>query len=62
VRDADAGTIWDMEFGVVEGKVWLFQIRPFVRFRSSDLLQRLDALDRETIQRGSRRVSLEDGS
>ena len=51
-----------MEFGVVDGKVWLFQIRPFIRFRSSDLLQRLEALDRETIQRGSRLVSLEEGS
>ena len=62
VPDSDAGRIWDMEFGVVDGKVWLFQIRPFIRFRSSDLLQRLEALDRETIQRGSRLVSLEEGS
>ncbi len=62
VAEASAGTIWDVEFGVVNGKVWLFQIRPFVRFRSSDLLQRLEALDRETIERGARLVSLEDGS
>lgn len=61
VPDAEANRIWDIEFGVVDGKVWLFQIRPFIRFRSSDLLQRLEALDRETIQRGSRLVSLEEG-
>jgi hypothetical protein len=62
VRNANPAPIWDMEFGVVDGKVWLFQIRPFVRFRSSDLLQRLELLDRETIQRGTRIVSLKDGS
>ncbi len=47
-RDAgtpDADTVWDIEFGFLEGRLWLFQIRPFVRFRSSEAYARLEALD-----------------
>lgn len=41
------GRTWDIEFGVVDGRVWLFQVRPFIRFRSGDLLDRLRVLDEE---------------
>ncbi len=57
---ADDQTVWDIEFGFVGGKLWLFQIRPFVRFRSSDLLGRLGILDRDVMRNGARPISLED--
>lgn len=60
VPEKDASRVWDIEFGVVRGKVWLFQIRPFIRFQSSDLLQRLEVLDRATVGRGQQRVSLDE--
>ncbi len=53
-------TVWDIEFGFVGGKLWLFQIRPFVRFRSSDLHERLGTLDRDVMRGGNRPISLED--
>lgn len=52
--------VWDMEFGVVDGKVWLFQVRPFIRFRSSQLLDRLSPLDREMTRNSNRMLSLEE--
>jgi len=61
VPEKDASRVWDIEFGVVRGKVWLFQIRPFIRFQSSDLLQRLEVLDRATLGRGQQPVSLDEG-
>ncbi|MDH3284157.1 MAG: hypothetical protein OEQ13_05415 [Acidobacteriota bacterium] len=42
----EASQIWDIEYGFVDGRLWLFQIRPFIRFRNSTmyaLLQELDA-------------------
>ncbi len=57
---ADRGKIWDIEFGFVGGKLWLFQIRPFVRFRSSELLERLSTLDRDTAARAATVVSLKE--
>ncbi|MEZ4416866.1 MAG: PEP/pyruvate-binding domain-containing protein [Gemmatimonadota bacterium] len=50
--------VWDMEFGFEGGKLWLFQIRPFVRFRSSELMGTLSLLDRQALENGSRPVDL----
>ncbi len=52
--------VWDIEFGVVGGKVWLFQIRPFIRSRGADLVQRLAVLDREMRANANRSVALEE--
>ena len=52
--------VWDIEFGVVDGKVWLFQIRPFIRSRGADLVQRLAVLDREMRANANRSVALEE--
>ncbi len=57
---SERGKIWDIEFGFVGGKLWLFQIRPFVRFRSSELLERLKTLDRDAAARAITVVSLEE--
>ncbi len=54
----DASQVWDIEFGFVGDTLWLFQIRPFVRFRSSALLTRLQVLDRDVLERADRRVAL----
>lgn len=54
----DSETAWDMEFGFVEGRLWLFQVRPFVRARNAALLQRLGALDQSVVRSGSRAVSM----
>ena len=55
-------SVWDIEYGFVDGKLWLFQIRPFVRFRSSALLDRLRVLDREVQQNTRRIVSLKEAA
>ncbi len=57
---ADRGAVWDIEFGFVDGKLWLFQIRPFVRFRSSQLLERLGMLDRDILARANRAISIQE--
>jgi hypothetical protein len=54
----DSRTAWDMEFGFVEGKLWLFQVRPFVPTRNAALLARLGSLDRDVLRSGSRIVSM----
>ncbi|MCJ7629429.1 MAG: PEP/pyruvate-binding domain-containing protein, partial [Longimicrobiales bacterium] len=54
----EADAVWDMEFGFVEGKLWLFQVRPFIRARNAGLLERLRVLDEEVLRRGSTPVSL----
>ena len=54
----DPGAVWDMEFGFVDGRLWLFQVRPFVRARNAALLQRLGALDQSVVRSGSRAVSM----
>jgi hypothetical protein len=59
--DRTPGRIWDMEFGVVEGQVWLFQVRPFIRFRSSQLLDRLSVLDEELMRNADIPVRLDEG-
>jgi len=51
-------TVWDMEYGFADGRLWLFQVRPFVQFRSSALLDRLRVLDREVLRNANRVVSL----
>lgn len=56
----DPAAVWDIEFGFVRGQLWLFQIRPFVRFRSSALFERLRVLDDEMRQNAERVVSLEE--
>jgi len=53
------GETWDIEFGFVRGTLWLFQIRPFVRFRSSRTLSRLQALDADALRNASRAVALD---
>ncbi len=60
LRGSERGKIWDIEFGFVAGKLWLFQIRPFVRFRSSELLERLNTLDRDAAARAATVVSLQE--
>jgi hypothetical protein len=55
-------TVWDMEYGFAEGRLWLFQVRPFVRFRSSALLDRLRVLDREVLRNANRVVSLREAA
>jgi len=55
---ADADTTWDIEYGFVGGQLWLFQIRPFVRYRNSDVYTRLAALDSEALANASRAVQL----
>ena len=55
---APAVSVWDMEYGFVDGRLWLFQIRPFVRFRSSALHERLQTLDRDILRNAARIVSL----
>jgi phosphoenolpyruvate synthase/pyruvate phosphate dikinase len=52
---AESVSVWDIEYGFVAGKLWLFQIRPFVRFRSSAILDRLRVLDGEA-QRNTNRI------
>jgi len=54
----DPDTAWDLEFGFVAGRLWLFQVRPFVPARNVALLDRLGALDRDVHQRASRVVSM----
>lgn len=56
----DPGEVWDFEYGFVNGRLWLFQVRPFVRFRSSALLDRLRVLDEEIERRGAYPLSLEE--
>ena len=54
----DSRTAWDMEFGFVGGKLWLFQVRPFVPTRNAALLARLGSLDRDVLRGASRTVSM----
>jgi len=56
----DGVSVWDIEYGFVGDKLWLFQIRPFVQFRSSALLERMRVLDREVQGNANRIVSLEE--
>lgn len=58
-QGADRDRIWDMEFGFAEGRLWLFQIRPFVRFRNSALFQELAVMDEPMLANASRPVDLE---
>ncbi len=59
-RQAGATRVWDFEFGFVEGKLWLFQVRPFVRFRNTELLEKLGVLDEASMRNASRAISLEE--
>ncbi|NNF11915.1 MAG: hypothetical protein HKN72_01750 [Gemmatimonadetes bacterium] len=45
VGTPDSETTWDMEFGFLDGRLWLFQVRPFIRFRNSAVYEALEALD-----------------
>lgn len=54
----EPGTAWDMEFGFVEGKLWLFQVRPFVRARNAAQVERLSVLDRDAARSGARTLSM----
>jgi hypothetical protein len=43
---AEWNTVWDIEFGFSQGRLWLFQIRPFIPFgdeRELELLREIDA-------------------
>jgi hypothetical protein len=55
---AEEDTVWDIEFGFVEGRLWLFQVRPFVRFGNSDVYQKLEALDGSAMSNAARPVLL----
>jgi len=54
----DEGQTWDMEFAFVGGQLWLLQVRPFIRFRNSDLYARLEGLDADAVRNGDRPVRL----
>ena len=56
----DPTTVWDMEFGFVDGRLWLFQVRPFVRFRSAGMMERLAVLDAESMANADRTVDLQE--
>ncbi|MDH3223836.1 MAG: hypothetical protein OEO23_08975, partial [Gemmatimonadota bacterium] len=56
--DRTAGRVWDFEFGFVEGRLWLFQVRPFVRFRSSELLERVSLLDRTALENATEGIAM----
>ncbi len=53
-------TVWDIEFGFVGAKLWLFQVRPFVGHRDQRLLKRLELLDLDVERASTRKVSLKD--
>ncbi len=55
---AEESTIWDIEYGFVDGRLWLFQIRPFIRYRNSDVYARLERLDTEALGNAGRTVRL----
>lgn len=54
----DRETTWDIEFGFLDGRLWLFQIRPFIRFRNSEVYQALEALDAVALGNANRPVDL----
>jgi hypothetical protein len=54
----EPGTAWDMEFGFVEGRLWLFQVRPFVRARNAAQQERLGTLDQAVARSGSKLLSM----
>lgn len=56
----DPTTVWDMEFGFVDGRLWLFQVRPFVRFRSAGMMERLAVLDAESMANAGKIVDLQE--
>ncbi len=56
---ADAATTWDIEFGFLDGRLWLFQIRPFIRFRNSETYRALEALDAVALGNADRPVALQ---
>jgi phosphoenolpyruvate synthase/pyruvate phosphate dikinase len=55
---AEASAIWDIEYGFVDGGLWLFQIRPFIRYRNSALYELLQGLDAEARSNADRPVLL----
>ena len=55
---AQRSVVWDIEFGFAGGQLWLFQIRPFVPYRSFQLYQQLQALDGEVLRRANRSIDL----
>lgn len=55
---AQRSVVWDIEFGFAGGQLWLFQIRPFVPYRSFQLYQQLQALDGEVLRRANRIIDL----
>lgn len=55
---ANEDTTWDIEYGFVDGRLWLFQIRPFIRFRNSEVHMQLEALDAGAVANANRRVDL----
>jgi hypothetical protein len=60
VGTAEESIVWDIEYGFLGGRLWLFQIRPFVRFRKSDVYARLEALDVDALANAGRVISLAD--
>ncbi|TMA75991.1 MAG: hypothetical protein E6J77_23190 [Deltaproteobacteria bacterium] len=56
---AGAPRPWDVEFGFVDGKLWLFQCRPFV---GNDALKNVTALSalEGPVGKGTETVSLEE--
>ncbi len=56
----DDSRIWDMEFGFLDGRLWLFQVRPFIRFRNSDTQAQLETLDAEVLENADRLLRLAD--
>ncbi len=50
VPPSPEASTWDMEFGFVGSKLWLFQIRPFVGHRNQQVLRQLERLYRQPEQ------------
>jgi hypothetical protein len=54
----EAAAIWDIEYGFVDGRLWLFQIRPFIRYRNSALYALLQELDTDARSNADVPISL----
>jgi len=54
----EKGTSWDLEFGFADGKLWLFQVRPFIPYQSDQMFRALSRLDRSLEEGAATEVDL----
>ncbi len=50
---------WDIEYGFADGKLWLFQVRPFIGNEDFSNIPALAGLDKE-IKKNTSNISLDD--